>query len=122
MAVFVTEDDSQGGVDHIDSHRTVLMAAGPFAKHGYVSHVNTSFPGLLRTVFELLHLAPLNLYDASAPDLRDCFTAPLSRTVIAVLPVDPKIFVPAQAKDPLDPKPGPLMDDPRVLRRQHDER
>jgi len=122
MAVFVTEDDSQGGVDHIDSHRTVLMAAGPFAKRGYVSHVNTSFPGLLRTVFELLHLAPLNLYDASAPDLRDCFTASADPSPYSVLPVDPKIFVPAQAKDPLDPKPGPLMDDPRVLRRQHDER
>jgi hypothetical protein len=29
MALFVTEDDAQGGVDHIDSHRTVLLVAGP---------------------------------------------------------------------------------------------
>src|SRR5207302_244808 len=25
MAIFVTEDDAQGGVDHIDAHRTVFM-------------------------------------------------------------------------------------------------
>lgn len=122
MAVFVTEDDSQGGVDHVDSHRTVLMLVSPFAKPRYVSHINTSFPGLLRTVFELLHLTPLNLYDGSAPDLRDCFKSTADPAPFSVLREDPKIFVPEHAKDPLDPSPGPLMDDPRVLRRQHDER
>ena len=40
MAVFVTEDDPQGGVDHIDAHRTVLLCAGPWAKPNYVSHAN----------------------------------------------------------------------------------
>ena len=50
-AVFITEDDAQGGVDHIDSHRTVLLCAGPWIKKHYVSHVNTSFPGLLKTIF-----------------------------------------------------------------------
>ena len=29
MAVFITEDDAQGGVDHVDAQRTVLMCAGP---------------------------------------------------------------------------------------------
>ena len=49
MAVFVTEDDAQGGVDTVDSHRTVLMMAGPYVKKGYVLHENSSFPGLLKT-------------------------------------------------------------------------
>jgi hypothetical protein len=106
----------------VDSHRTVLMLISPFAKPHYVSHINTSFPGLLRTVFELLHLTPLNLYDASAPDLRECFNSTADPAPFSVLPEDPKIFIPEHAKDPLDPRPGPLMDDPRVLRRQHDER
>ena len=26
MAVFITEDDAQGGVDHIDAHRTLLLS------------------------------------------------------------------------------------------------
>ena len=29
MAVFITESDTEGGLDHIDSHRTMLLAAGP---------------------------------------------------------------------------------------------
>src|SRR5207245_381760 len=74
MAVFITEDDAQGGRDHIDSHRTVLIAAGPYIRRNYVSHVHSSFPGLLKTVFRLLGVTPLNLYDAAASDLADCFT------------------------------------------------
>ena len=38
---------AQGGVDHIDAHRTVLIGAGPWFKRNYVSHVNTSFPGIV---------------------------------------------------------------------------
>ncbi|MCU1261447.1 MAG: hypothetical protein JWO80_4332, partial [Bryobacterales bacterium] len=36
-----------------------------------------------------------------------------------VVPVDPAVFVPALAREPLDPKPVPKMDDPNELRRQH---
>ncbi|MCC6859762.1 MAG: bifunctional YncE family protein/alkaline phosphatase family protein, partial [Bryobacterales bacterium] len=74
MAVFITEDDAQGGRDHVDAHRTVLLVAGPYVKKNYVSHRNASFPGLLKTIFRLLGLPPLNLFDAAATDLSDCFT------------------------------------------------
>ena len=74
MAIFVTEDDAQGGRDHIDAHRTVFLGIGPYFKRNYVSHVNTSFPGMLKTIFRLLGLPPLNLFDAVASDLSDCFT------------------------------------------------
>jgi DNA-binding beta-propeller fold protein YncE len=74
MQIFVTEDDAQGGLDHIDAHRTILLAAGPYTKKNYCSHVNTSFPGLLKTIFGLLGMPPLNLMDATAADLRDLFT------------------------------------------------
>ncbi len=47
MAIFITEDDAQGGRDHIDAHRTVLLGVGPWFKKNYVSHVNSSFPGLI---------------------------------------------------------------------------
>src|SRR5262249_25871658 len=60
MAIFVTEDDAQDGLDHVDSHRTVLLAISPYAKRNYVSHVNTNFPGLMKTVLRLLRLPPLN--------------------------------------------------------------
>jgi hypothetical protein len=121
MAVLVTEDDSQGGVDHVDSHRTVLLVASPYAKKNYISKTHSSFPGLLKTVFRLLKLPPLNLFDATAADLADCFTNEPDFTPFKVRPIRPELFDPAKARDPLDPKPPARMDDPRVLRQQHQQ-
>jgi hypothetical protein len=45
MAMFATEDDAQGGRDHIDAHRTVFLGIGPYFKRGYVSRVKTTFRG-----------------------------------------------------------------------------
>jgi YVTN family beta-propeller protein len=116
MAVFVTEDDAQGGVDHIDAHRTVLLCAGPWVKKGYVSHVNTSFPGLLKTIFRLLHLPPLNLFDAAASDLSDCFTSQPDFEGYKLEDVDRRIFDPDKAHTATNGKPSVRMDDPKVVR------
>ena len=97
MAVFVTEDDAEGGVDHIDAHRTVLLGAGPWFKKNYVSHTNTSFPGLLKTIFRLLHVPPLNLFDGAASDLSDCFASRADPAGYKALPEDKRIFDPATA-------------------------
>ncbi len=121
MAIFVTEDDALGGSDHVDSHRTVLLTISPFAKRNYNSRVNTSFPGMLKTAFRLLKLPPLNLYDAAAADLADCFTYQPDLTPYTALPVDKTIFDPAKAK--VDTKSrGPAIDDPAEIRRQRRER
>lgn len=122
MAVFITEDDAQGGVDHVDSHRTVLLVASPYAKANYVSHRNASFPGLLKTVFRILGIPPLNQFDAAASDLADCFTSVPNFAHYEALRPEPEIFVPENAKDPIDPKPQPRMDDPDFLREQHRRR
>ena len=119
MAVFVTEDDAQGGVDRVDSHRTILLMAGPYVKKGFVLHENSSFPGLLKTVFRLLKMPPLNLYDAAAADLSDAFTETPDFSGYEVKPVAKDIFDPAKAREPRDPKPSVKMDDPAVLREQH---
>ena len=109
-AIFVTEDDAQSGIDHIDAHRTVFMAIGPWIRKGYVAHRNTSFPGMLKTIFRLLGLPPLNLYDATATDLSDLFTAQPNTAVYKVLPVDQRIFDPATVRQSTSGKPGPRMD------------
>jgi YVTN family beta-propeller protein len=119
MAIFVTEDDAQGGRDHIDAHRTVFMGIGPYWKRNYVSHVNTSFPGMLKTIFRLLGLPPLNLFDAAASDLSDCFTSTPDYEGYHVAPEDARLFDPAAAREPLDPQPSVSMDDPVVIREQH---
>ena len=119
MAVFITEDDAQGGVDHVDSHRTVFLAAGPWIKRNYVSRVNASFPGLLKTIFRTLGLPALNLFDALAGDVSDVYTDRPDFTPYQLLPVNAELFDPKKARDPLDPAPSDKMDDPRVLREQH---
>jgi DNA-binding beta-propeller fold protein YncE len=119
MAIFVTEDDAQGWVDHVDSHRTLLLLASPYARKNYASHVNSSFPGLLKTIFRLLGVPPLNLFDAAASDLADCFTSEPDFAPYHALPIDPRLFDPAKVREPLDPEPSPKMDDPNVLREQH---
>lgn len=119
MAILVTEDDAQGGVDHVDSHRTLFLAISPYAKRHYASHVNSSFPGLLKTAFRLLKMPPLNLYDAVASDLSDCFTSQPDFTPYDVLPEESVVFHPEKVRDPMDPQPQPKMDDPAFLRQQH---
>jgi hypothetical protein len=109
-AILVTEDDAQSGVDHIDAHRTVFMAIGPWIRRNYVSHVNTSFPGLLKTIFRLLGIPPLNLYDATASDLSDVFSTKPDPAAYKVLPVDQRIFDPATARQSTNGKPSPRMD------------
>jgi hypothetical protein len=122
MAVLITEDDSQSGVDHVDSHRTVMMAAGPYARRGYTSHVNTSFPGLLQTAFWLLRMPPLNLYDGTSAGLADCFTPEADPAAYDALPVDSAIFDPAKVRTVKGEGPGPAMDDPAEIRRQRRRR
>lgn len=114
-AIFVTEDDAQGGIDHLDAHRTVLLCMGPWARRNYVSHVNTSFPGLLKTIFRLLHLPPLNLFDAAAADLSDCFTNQPDFTAYRLHDVDKRIFDPASARQAPEGTASPRMDDPRDM-------
>ncbi|HXG31904.1 MAG TPA: bifunctional YncE family protein/alkaline phosphatase family protein [Bryobacteraceae bacterium] len=95
MAVFITQDDAQGGRDHIDSHRSLLLLVSPYAKRNYVSRVNSSFPGLLKTVFRLLGIPPLNLFDAAASDLSDLFTEEPDFTPYRAVPPDAQVFDPA---------------------------
>jgi YVTN family beta-propeller protein len=96
MTVFVTESDTQGSLDHIDANRTLLFAAGPYVKRNYVSHVNASFPGLWRTIFELLSLPPLNLMDATAASPRDMMTEEPDFTPFTAVQPDRRIFDPAK--------------------------
>lgn len=118
MAVLITEDDAQGGRDHIDAHRTLFLAAGPYVKRGYVSRVNAGFPGLLKTVFRLLGVPPLNLFDAAASDLSDVFTDQPDFAAYKLEPVDARLFDPAKARE-ASRKEQVRMDDPRVVRAQH---
>ena len=97
-AFFVTEDDAQGGVDHVDAHRSVLLVAGPWVKPGAVSHQHTSMGSITRTIDELLGLGPLNLEDALSGEMGGIFDTVPHAGPYSLRPSDPRVFSPALAR------------------------
>lgn len=97
-AVFVTEDDAQGGVDHVDAHRSILLIASPWVKPGAISHDHTSMGSITRTIDELLGLGPLNLEDALAGEIKGIFDTQPHLEPFTLRPSDPRVFNPAKAK------------------------
>ncbi len=97
-AIFVIEDDAQSGVDHVDAHRSPVLAIGPWMRRGFVSHRHYSMPSVQKTMYELLGLGSLNLEDALAADMSDMFSETPDLAPFTVLPSDNRIFDPARAR------------------------
>ena len=72
-AAFITEDDPQGGEDHLDSHRTILAVVSPWVRRGYVSHVRYNEAHLYATMEYILGLPPLTIFDEVAQPMYDLF-------------------------------------------------
>jgi YVTN family beta-propeller protein len=129
MAIVITEDDAQNGVDHVDAHRSVLMVVSPYVKKNYVSKVHYSFGSIFKTFWNILGLPYLNQYDAGATDLSDMFTGDPDFTPYVALPPDIRIFDPQKALTPLDEKfdwnslkESPAMDDPKEMVKDQKEK
>lgn len=103
MVIVVTQDDAGGEPDHVDAQRSVLLVISPWAKRGGVSHRHTTIVSMHRTLYQLLGLPPLNMFDALANDFSDCFTTQPDFRPYTHTPVDARIFDPRKAKDPNDP-------------------
>ncbi|KUM98694.1 hypothetical protein AQI88_01770 [Streptomyces cellostaticus] len=73
-AVFVLEDDSQNGVDHVDGHRNPTLVISPYAARGKVVHSYYSQLNVLRTIEQILGLPPMNQQDMAAEPMYDAFT------------------------------------------------
>jgi len=86
-AIFVTEDDSQDGADHVDAHRMPAFVISPWARHGAVIHTRYDQDSMLRTIELILGLHPLSLFDGSAAPMWDAFSSqPDSTSYTAVAP------------------------------------
>ena len=128
MAIVITEDDAQNGIDHVDAHRSLLMVISPYAKKDYVSHTHYSFGSIFKTFWNVLGLPYLNQYDAGANDLADMFIDKPDFTPYNALPVDIRVFDAQKALDPFDEKfdwkqllKGPDIDNPEDMIRESKE-
>ena len=97
MLVIITEDDPQGGVDHLDAHRSILMLAGPYVKKGYVSHTHANFGAILKTIYNILDVPYVNQYDATGTLLQDFFTDKPDFTPYTLVKSDTRVFDPQKA-------------------------
>ena len=73
MAIFVIEDDTQNGPDHVDAHRTVALVLSPYVKRGVVDSTLYTTASMIRTIELILGLPPLTQYDAGATPMFNAF-------------------------------------------------
>jgi YVTN family beta-propeller protein len=126
MLVIITEDDPQGGVDHVDAHRSVLLMAGPYIKRGYVSHTHANFGAILKTIYNILGSNYVNQYDATASLLQDFFTNKPDYTPYTLVMPDKRVFDPQKAMNRYNKNidwrkimKGPEMDNENEIRKEH---
>jgi len=126
MLVIITEDDPQGGVDHIDGHRSVLMMAGPYVNKNHVSHTHANFGAVLKVMYNILGIPYVNQYDVTGSLLTDFFTNTPDFTPYSLEYPDKRVFDWDKAmeryKQPIDWRKietGPKMDDAGEQRTEH---
>jgi hypothetical protein len=85
-AIFVTEDDSQDGLDHVDGHRTVGLAISPYTRHGIVDSNFHTIINMYRTIEQILGLPPRNQFDLAAEPMFTTFSSKADLTPYTALP------------------------------------
>jgi YVTN family beta-propeller protein len=103
--IFGIEDDPQDGWDHVSGYRTTAYCVSPYTKRGEVISTQYNTISILRTIEQILGLAPMNQFDAAATPMFDCFTeqpdfAPFE-SVLNNVPLDQMNPPPKEITDPL---------------------
>lgn len=71
--IFVTEDDSQDGWDHVSAYRTIGNVISPYSHLQKGVHTNYNQTCIVRTIEQILGIPPMNAIDATALPMFDCF-------------------------------------------------
>jgi YVTN family beta-propeller protein len=72
--IFITEDDAQDGVDHVDGHRTTGYVVGPYVKRKTKDSTYYNQLSIIRTIEQILGLPPMNQHDLVTPPMSAVFT------------------------------------------------
>jgi YVTN family beta-propeller protein len=72
--VFVVEDDSQSGWDHVSAFRTVGLVISPWSRLKKTVSTYYTQPSMVRSIEQILGLPPMNIQDAIANPMFDCFS------------------------------------------------
>ena len=86
-AIFVVEDDSQDGADHVDAHRIPVAVISPYARQGAVIHTRYDLLSVVRSMELIMGMKALSLNDALASPMYDAFTSrPLNSAPVDAIP------------------------------------
>ncbi|MFJ9147322.1 alkaline phosphatase family protein [Streptomyces sp. NPDC102270] len=85
-AIFVVEDDSQNGLDHVDGHRAPVQVISPYAQHGTVDSRYYTQITMIRTVEQILGIHPMNQKDSAATPMYGAFTTKADTTPFTAVP------------------------------------
>jgi YVTN family beta-propeller protein len=85
-AIFVVEDDSQAGLDHVDGHRAPVEVISPYAIHGTVNDQYYSQIMMVRTIEQILGVHPMNQLDSAATPMYGAFTSKPNYTPFNAVP------------------------------------
>ena len=72
--VFVTEDDSQAGWDHVSAYRTTGFVISPYSRLQKTVSKNYNQTCMVRSIEQILGIPPMNIIDATALPMFECFT------------------------------------------------
>jgi YVTN family beta-propeller protein len=85
-AIFIVEDDAANGVDHVDGHRSILLVISPYARRGVLlDHYYTQL-NVVKTIEQILGIAPMNQEDLAAEPMFDAFGSKPDLTPYTALP------------------------------------
>ncbi len=101
--LFAVEDDPQNGWDHVSGYRTTCYVVSPYTKRGAVVGTQYNQTSIIRTMELMLGLPPMNIMDATATPMSDCFVATPNFTPFASVPNQVSILE-------LNPEPKKLND------------
>lgn len=94
--VFVVEDDSQSGPDHVDSHRSVLLVMSAYNRSG-VQHRFVNTTDVIATIEKILGIGSLSQFDYFGRPLHEIFSDKPDLTPY-------KAIVPEQSLKELNPE------------------
>jgi len=84
--IFVVEDDSQDGADHVDAHRIPVAVISPYARRGAIIHRRYDLLSVVRSMELIMGMKALSLNDALASPMYAAFTAePLNSEPVDVI-------------------------------------
>ena len=73
-AIFVMEDDTQNGVDHVDGHRGPVWVISPYSRPDVVNDNYYNQVDAVRTIENILGIKPMNQEDGTATPMYSAFT------------------------------------------------